>query len=52
MIIFFTESCDVQFPVDLLQEGVRYVVDDLHQDPSGKFYRVHGNIQQVQDGQT
>jgi outer membrane protein assembly factor BamB len=43
----YNNDLRVQFPQNLRQENVRYLVDEIHLTARGDFYRVHGDIKKL-----
>jgi outer membrane protein assembly factor BamB len=45
----FQANFRVQFPRNIRQEGMRYVVDEVRLSARGNFYRAYGNIKRLVD---
>jgi len=45
--ISYNTSWDVQFPIDIREEGARYVVEELIPAVSGSYYRSKGTIKKL-----
>jgi Ca-activated chloride channel family protein len=43
----YNRDFNVQFPRNLREEGVTYIVDEIHLSADGSFYRASGNIRRL-----
>jgi hypothetical protein len=43
----YQPTWNVQFPIELREQGARYLVDEVRESSRGGFYRVYGDIKKI-----